>query len=476
MNLGRLLLPALRWSSESGFGHEEQAIQEALEFGAGGFILFGGTADSVRQLTADLRSRAERPLLIASDLERGAGQQISGCSEFPPPLALASLGDPVVSRWAGAVTAREALEVGINWVLAPVADLDSTPENPIVQSRSFGAAAAQVATHVQAWIEGCQDAGALACAKHYPGHGRTRLDSHSELPVVDSPVEALRQEDEAPFRAAVLAGVSAIMTAHVAFSALDPLVRPATFSPPILRHLRDGYGFDGVVVTDAMIMEGARHGRSEGHAAVEALRAGCDLLLYPKDPGSVLRVLRSAVSYGVLPIRRIERALARYERALSKTANGARLREIPAPFRSPEALADALLARGELRGRPTQVALRPPLRLDIVDDDLGGPYPPSSSQWVARGLDRRGLGTGEGGSRILLVFAEPRGWKGRAGLGAESKRALQRLVPGAVLVVLFGHPRLATEIPGDAPVLLAWHRQRLMQEAVVRWIMAQVIT
>ena len=180
---GRLILPALRAAPDGSFAHEAGAIADALDLGVGGFIIFGGNAESVRRLTADLLRRAERPLLIASDLERGAGQQVEGLTEFPPPLALAALDDPDVARWAGAVTAQEARAVGINWVFAPVADLDVLPENPIVQTRAFGDDPNRVATLVRNWIEGCQGAGALACAKHYPGHGRTAADSHITLPV-----------------------------------------------------------------------------------------------------------------------------------------------------------------------------------------------------------------------------------------------------------------------------------------------------
>jgi beta-glucosidase-like glycosyl hydrolase len=154
----RLIMPALRAAPGGSFAHEAGAIADALELGVGGFIIFGGNAESVRRLTADLLRRAERQLLLASDLERGAGQQVDGLTEFPPPLALAALGDPGVARWAGAVTAQEARAVGINWVFAPVADLDLLPENPIVQTRAFGHDPQRVATLVRNWIEGCQAA------------------------------------------------------------------------------------------------------------------------------------------------------------------------------------------------------------------------------------------------------------------------------------------------------------------------------
>jgi beta-glucosidase-like glycosyl hydrolase len=463
---GRLVLPALR-ARAGGFAHEAAAIAEALDLGVGGFIIFGGTVESVRRLTADLLRRAERRLLLASDLERGAGQQIEGLTEFPPPLALAALDDAAAVRWVASVTAREARAVGINWVFAPVADLDLLPDNPIVQTRAFGSDPQRVATLVRSWIEGCQAAGALACAKHFPGHGRTTVDSHVTLPVVDARRETLERSDLVPFGVAVDAGVASLMTAHVAYPALDPAALPATVSPAILGDLRRGLGFDGLVVTDALIMDGALVGRRESDAAVEAVRAGVDVLLYPNDPRRVRDALDQAVAVGTLPRERLVEALGRYERALAR-ATEPTPPVTRGPFESATALADALLALGMLRGSPPR--LESPLDLVVVDDDLGGPYPPGPSDHVAGALGAELVGRYAGGSRVVLAFAEPRAWKGRSGFGPEAREALAHAAPGADLIVLFGHPRLADEIPSDAPILLAWHRQRLMQEAVARWL------
>ncbi|HEU4698492.1 MAG TPA: glycoside hydrolase family 3 N-terminal domain-containing protein [Gemmatimonadales bacterium] len=476
--LGRLILPALRWSDATGFDHEAPAIARALELGVGGFILFGGPADAVRTLTADLVRRAGRPLLIGADLERGAGQQFAGLTELPPPRALAALvadgGTRALDaiRWAGAVTAHEARGVGVNWVFAPVADLDALADNPIVQTRAFGEDPARVAACVAAWVEGCQAADALACAKHYPGHGRTATDSHAGVPVVAADAATLRAADGAPFDAAIAAGVASLMTAHVAYPALDPTGRPATFSAPILGHLRAAQRFAGLVVTDALIMEGALAGQGEAQAGVEALRAGADILLYPNDVAAVRDALARALATGELAAARVGEALERYERALARATAPAAPDAPRGPFASAAALADAILAGGLRRGdaRDAVPALRAPLELAIVDDDVGGPYPASPSDHVARALAAAGLTLGEGGSRIVLAFAEPRAWKGRAGFGEPSRQALAALAPDATLVVLFGHPRLVAEIPGQAPVLVAWHRQRLMQEAVARWI------
>lgn len=471
MNLGRLVLPALRWRQETGFGHEDQAIDAALEVGAGGFIVFGvggARADEIGRLSEELRQRAGRPLLIGADLERGAGQQARRLTEIPPPGALASLADESLIGWAGATTAREARRIGVNWVFAPNADLDVEPENPIVQTRSFGSSPELVSRAVIAWIKGAQGEGVLACAKHYPGHGRTRHDSHQMLSAVVAPLKELLEADLKPFGAAVKAGVASVMTAHVAFPSWDRSGSPATRSATILSYLRSQLGFDGLVVTDALIMEGARGGQSEAEASLGAVKAGCDLLLYPTDIGMTVEAIRRAAEDDPVVASRVAEALERYDRALRRA-----LIEPPgAPLDlgtvSAGAIADRLIGRGLLRGEAP--VLDGGFELVIVDDDQGGWYAPGPNDLVRRLLARRRVFERYGGSRVILAFAEPRAAKGRSGFGPESRERFQVLVPGASLVVLFGHPRLAAEIPAGCPLLVAWHRQPLMQEAVARWL------
>jgi len=466
MTVGRLLMPALRWREGDGFGQEADTISRALALGAGGFVLFGGTEGDVRDLTDSLRSRAGRPLLIGSDLERGAGQQVRGLAELPPPRALAALGEPSIIRGAGLLTAVEALEVGINWVFAPVADLDIEPLNPIVQTRSFGSDPAAVAGAVAAWIAGCEVGGALACAKHFPGHGRTRVDSHDTVPVVDASAEDLRRTDLVPFAAAIAAGVSSIMTAHVAFPSLDPTGTPATRSEPILRLLRTEMGFEGLIVSDALTMAGALGGGA-GAAAVATVSAGVDVLLDPSDAAVMAAALEAESVRSPGFRRRLEESIARVEAAAAgaETDPG----DFVASHDSAPALADWLLSRPLARGAGPD--FHAPLELVVLDDDLEGKYPPSTaSDIVERELRQAGVPLAAGGSRILLVLAEPRASKGRAGLGTRTRAALQAALPDTRLVVLFGHPRLIEEIPAGPPVLLAWHRQGLMQQGAARWI------
>jgi beta-glucosidase-like glycosyl hydrolase len=255
----QLLVPAIRWDPERGYEHERPAMTQALQLGVGGFILFGGPQDAVRALTRELQQRSRTPLLIGADLERGAGQQFAGATGLPPLAAIASLNDTDAVRRAARLTAREARTLGVNWDYAPVCDLDVVPENPIIGTRSLGSSPARVADLASEWIDACQSEGVLACAKHFPGHGRTREDSHAGLPTVSASADTLHMEDLVPFRAAIDAGVGSMMTAHVAYPSLDPTGAPATLSREILQWLlRQQLRFDGLIVTDALMMEAVR--------------------------------------------------------------------------------------------------------------------------------------------------------------------------------------------------------------------------
>jgi beta-glucosidase len=317
MTRARLVLPALR-ARRGGFAHERPKIEAALAAGVGGFILFGGTRRAVTALTRALRDEANRGLLFGSDLERGPGQQIRGLTELPPPGALGFLDDLDATYAAGMITATEARAAGVCWTFAPVCDLDVEPRNPIVQTRSFGPDPARVGAHAARWIAGCQEHGVMACAKHYPGHGRTTTDSHEGLPIVQATTAELQGVDVAPFAAAVQAGVGSVMSAHVAYPAWDSSGAAATFSQPILGYLRESLGFKGLVVTDAFIMAGATAAQAEGPAGAAAIAAGCDVLLYPTDWQQVIRALEA------VPVARADAAMERYEEAVQAWGNGKR--------------------------------------------------------------------------------------------------------------------------------------------------------
>ena len=469
---GRLLFPALRWKRETGFGHETELIDQALTLGVGGFCLFGGELDALRELTAELRSRSPHALLISSDLERGAGQQFAGAVQLPPLAALGAVDDVEITRRAAQLTAREALSLGVNWIYAPVADVDVDPRNPIIGTRSLGKDPELVARHVREWILGCRSEGVLCCAKHFPGHGRTIDDSHAVLPRVAASRSDLEAVDLVPFQAAVAADVDAIMTAHVSFTALDGDGVPATLSRPILTGLlRDTMRFNGLVVTDALIMEGVlRGGDGEETAAVRAVNAGCDVLLYPSDLVSTAQAIDRAAG-GEIPEGRLDEALARVSEAAERAPT---FRDAPVGTSGDHAWAVELGARSavEVRGRPR---VRGSAAVMTIDDDVGGPYPPPSRAAFLQALRSAGFDVHASTSPVerqgvvVAVYCDIRAWKGRPGLSASATDRVAQLVAARpdACIVLFGHPRLASDMPG-AHLLAAWGGEEVMQRAAAR--------
>jgi len=476
VSLARLVFPALRWrSSAGGFAHERPKIDAALAAGVGGFIIFGGNRDAVGALTRELQAQAGRLLLVGADLERGPAQQVQGLTELPSAAALGWLDDLEATSACGMITGVEARSVGINWAFGPVCDLDLEARNPIVQTRAFGADPVRVGEQAAVWIRALQDHGVQGCAKHYPGHGRTTEDSHATLPRVRASAAELQQLDGTPFEYAIRAGVGSVMSAFVAYPNWDPSGRAASFSAEILGYLRSTLNFAGLVVTDALIMAGASAAQAVPAATVGAVAAGCDALLYPNDFRSVVAALDRAVGADI-PMVRADAALARYDAALAAWG-GLPDQGVP-DFAGHAELADGLADRATHLARGEPPTIHAPLTVSIVDDDVGGPYTVGPRDIFTRTLQDAGVAIGKretgNGKRVVLAYAEPRSWKGRADLGARSRAALRRLVPGAQLVVLFGHPRLVSQIPGMAPILLCWHGQPLMQRAAARWVISRV--
>ncbi len=277
------------------------------------------------------QSWAKVPLLITADLERGAGTAVQhetyqrpdartrmpayltgGGVLFPPLMALGATGSEELARAVGAVTAREARAVGIHFIFSPVMDVNNNPDNPIINVRSFGEQVELVQKLGAAYIRGCQANHVLATAKHFPGHGDTRQDTHIELPLLDLDRERLERIELPPFAAAIAAGVKAIMSAHIALPALSGDSTPATLSAAILTDLlRKKMAFQGLIVTDALIMGGITQKYSDRQAAAEAVKAGADILLYPASPEEAVAGVKEAVARGEISKQRIDDSVRR---------------------------------------------------------------------------------------------------------------------------------------------------------------------
>jgi len=311
-----------------------KALQhQVVDNHVGGIILFRGPVYESVILVNRMQALAKYPLLISADLEAGAGMRFDDTISLPWNMAIAATGNPDYARRNGELTGREARALGVQQIYAPVADVNNNAANPVINVRSYGEDPTDVAKYVAAFIQGAQKAGVIATAKHFPGHGDTATDSHRGLPEIDVTRERLNTVELVPFRAAVAAGVGAVMDGHIGLPLIDPTAitplpkdaklkpvdtsedgeivvekgtMPTTLSPIVNRILRHDLQFDGLIVTDAMSMSGLTLYFTQEEASVRAIEAGADLLLKPADPDAALRGVREAVKNGRLTEARIE--------------------------------------------------------------------------------------------------------------------------------------------------------------------------
>ena len=262
-----------------------------------------------------MQTLAPVPLLIGADFERGASMRVNSATQWPHNMAFAAARDLKATRYEGAATAREARSLGVNWLFAPDADVNNNPDNPIINIRSYGENPTEVATHVQAYIEGAHSdlkQPVLVTAKHFPGHGDTAQDSHLGLARIDATRERMNAVELVPFRAAIDKGVDAIMTAHMAVPALEPEEIPATVSSKVLTDLlRKELKFNGLIVTDGMNMLGLAQMFDTGEASVRALEAGADVLLMPNKAEDAINGVEAAIKSGRLSRQRLDQSVAK---------------------------------------------------------------------------------------------------------------------------------------------------------------------
>jgi beta-N-acetylhexosaminidase len=304
----------------------------------GSLILFRGPVYESVILVNRMQQLAKYPLLISADLEAGAGMRFDDTVNFPWNMAVAATGNPVYARRQGEITAREARALGVQQIFAPVVDVNNNAENPVINVRSYGEDPADVARFAAAFTEGAQEAGVIATAKHFPGHGDTAVDSHRGLPEINVGRDRLNTVEFVPFKAAVNAGVGAVMTGHIALPQIDPTTikplprnlkskptdtdeageiieekatMPATLSPVMGHILRTDLNFPGMIVTDALSMSGLTIYFTQEEAAVRALEAGADMLLKPADVDAAFRGVCEAVKSGRITESRVEESARR---------------------------------------------------------------------------------------------------------------------------------------------------------------------
>ena len=327
-----------------------------------------------------LQKDSEFPLIFAADFEHGLGMRLDGATDFPQAMAFGATNNTAFARQSGRITAQEARAIGVQWNWFPDVDVNSNPANPIINTRSFGEDPKLVSDMATAYIAGAHEFGMMTTAKHFPGHGDTESDSHVFVPVVKGDASHLDAIELPPFRAAIQAGVDAVMIAHVLVPALDSGPnRVATISPAIVTGLlQQKMGFHGLVITDALDMGGLRQAfpqeGSEGaaRAAVESVKAGNDMLLLPFDLDGSYNGLLRAVRSGEISEARIDQSVLKILRAKASVGlNQAKLVDIhavnqivaqPASLATAQEIADkaVTLVRDNHRALPLKAAQREP--------------------------------------------------------------------------------------------------------------------
>jgi beta-N-acetylhexosaminidase len=457
-------------------------------------------------LANTLQSHASIPLLIGADFERGTAMRLAEGTSFPHSMAIAATGRPEDAYTMGKITALEARAVGVPWIFAPDADVNSNPANPIINTRSFGEDVSRVSEFVAAFVRGVEENGGLATAKHFPGHGDTSTDSHLALPTVTGDRDHLEQVELAPFRAAIAAGVSTIMTGHLAVPALEPDPGvPATMSPAITTDLlRRQMGFDGLVVTDALDMGGVTALYSPGEVAIRSILAGADVLLVPPVLDAALEAVRDAVSSGRIPMSRLDDAVTHVLRAKAKLglyrSKLVDLTALAGNFGRPEFEHAALdiadrgvtLLRDDQHILPLDAA-KPTRALLVAVSGDPDPYPAKDFEaeigWRVDSLATLRMDTrfvradsvklppaNTYDVAIAALFVRVADRKGSISLPEDEANVVDRLLAGGkpVIVACFGSPYLVERFPAAKTWIAAFSTADVAQRAVGRALFGQI--
>lgn len=439
-------------------------VTAAVKAGVGGVCLFGGSIFDVASFVNGLQNLAKFPLLVASDYENGAGQQVGGATTLPSNMAVGATGSEALAELKGRVTAREGKALGVPWILAPVLDLQIRAENPIVNTRAFGGDAALVAKLGRAFARGVREEGAIACGKHFPGHGDVSTDSHLELPILEDPGPGL-----APFKE----DLDSIMVGHLVVKSVDP-DRPATLSSKVVDGLlRKTLGYDGLVVTDALMMGAITKTSDPTEAVVRAAEAGNDVLLYPVDPLAAIDALEKALSSGRLDERRIDRSVERILAAKKKCGlNENRIADpglverivgseehLKAANRIAEASVTKL--RGEFPVRK--------VRLEIVSD--GG----SDLNTFRDELNRRKAIDDGSDVGVLALSSMARAFRGRIGVDPAAVAKARSRLAGTkrIVAVSFGSPYMHRELESHA-AMCVYDESEASQRAAARALVGEI--
>jgi len=487
----------------------------------GAFILAGGSVTDIALMTNALQRASKIPLLINADLEsglgfahpwpwlRGRGPELpkyihGGGTAFTSRMAIGATGNSQYAYELGRITAREARAVGIHWTNSPVADVNNNPNNPIINTRSFGENPAQVAKFVEAYVRGAQENKVIATLKHFPGHGDTEEDTHMGLPLLPFEAKRLHTIELVPFKAGIAAGAKAVMTAHLALPKLDSTNRPATLSYPIMTELlRRQLGFQGLIVTDGMTMQGITDHYRADEAAILAILAGADAILVPADFAKAFAGVLAAAQSGRISAKRLDESVRRILSAKSwlglehsRFVEVEKIsREVGAP--ESEALAEKIAEASVtlLRNQNQLLPLSKKSRLRIIavteepHAEVGRELEQIlQSPLTAVALSRLSNATGR--ERLHETLAQCRdaevillgihlaigAWKGKADFSQELQEFFAQLaaLSKPVITVAFGDPYVLAKLPTTEVMITSYAGGLIGEREIGKAVLGQI--
>jgi len=517
---GQLLMPWMLGDFAPAGSEDFERMAEAVrDDGVGGVIVSLGTPSEVAAKINNLQSLAKYPLLVGADLESGAGYrmrgavylpnniELGGATLFPSLMAVGAAGDDSLAWEMGRITAVEARAVGVHLPFAPVLDVNNNPDNPVIATRSFGEDPAEVARLGSAFVRGLQEHGAVATGKHFPGHGDTGVDSHVDLPVIRVDRERLDRVELRPFRAAVDAGMGAVMSAHVSIPSVTGSVSmPSTLSPAVLSDLLRGeMGFEGLIVTDAMNMAAITRRFGARDAVVRALEAGADIILMPEDPREARASLVAAVRSGRVSEARLDRSVARIlelkermglDRERYTDIFGIHRKVgIPEHVKRATEIAEASITL--LRNRRNLLSLRGTRTANVLsvtyrarNNLLAGRYFNERVRETYRRLRTAYLDSGVADSEydrllarasrsdlvIVSAYVAAARTDGRPNLPEPLSDFVETLAERRVphIVISFGNPYLLSDVPETQAYMLAWSASEVSQVAAARALFGEI--
>ena len=518
--VGQLIMPwVLGDFAPEGSPSHDRILEYIEDQGIGGVIMSVGSPTEVAAKLNDFQAHSNIPLLVAADLETGAGFrmrgavqmpgtiELGGATDFPSLMAVGATADPQLAYEMGRITAREARGVGIHIPFAPVLDVNNNPDNPIINVRSFGENPEDVADLGAAFVRGVQEHGAIATGKHFPGHGDTETDSHLGLPVIPHSRARMDSVEIFPFRHAIEAGMGAVMTAHISVPSLDGGVGdPATLSSAVLTDLlRDEMEFDGLLFTDAMDMSAISRGFGAEEASVRAIEAGADVILMPPSVERAVEGIAAAVESGRIEASRIDASVRRIletkkqmgldrDRTVQIDQIG-QVVGIPAHTQVAAEIAERSITLLHNRGNllpllGTRSARVMSVSFRRTSDVLAGRYFNTRLRQTYPRLTTAGLDVNSGPALyedllrqarqqalvILSTYVTAFSQSGSLALPEEVVDFAGQLTEIGVphIVISFGNPYLITELPDVRAYMLAWSGSEVSQTAAAQALFGDI--